>query len=223
MAEFSPTSVSLKFDQGSNSWERQYAVLRRLVGKWVYSAHLPLWAGEEEEVISDIVQESLCRTIARMRKAEQQEATPVSSPDFLSRTIAHNLFIDFIRKDKRIVPLSQMTHSSGEETFEFELADNAEDVNEHVFQESVFNALAPEIVSFPKKQKKALLVDIANHTNFDDDRTGLRQALSKVGVRLEDYLGWQPENNIDRTRFASLLSISYRRVAHLNCMKPYMK
>ncbi|MGI9057024.1 MAG: RNA polymerase sigma factor [Ktedonobacteraceae bacterium] len=206
----------------SNSWENQARVLRRLVRGWVYSTHIPLWAGEEEEVISDIVQEALCRTLERMRKAERQEATPVNSPDFLSRTIARNLFIDFIRKDKRIVPLSQMTHSSGEETFEFELADNAEDVNEQVFQQSIFNALAPEIANFPKKQKFALLVDIAKHTNFTTNEDMLRKSFLKVGVRLEDYLGWQPENTIERSRFASLLSISYKRVAHLNCMKPYM-
>lgn len=224
MAECSHSShVSTKFDLCSNSWERQYAVLRRLVRKWVYSAHLPLWSGEEEEVISDIVQESLCRTIARMRKAEQQEATPVNSPDFLSRAIARNLFIDIIRKDKRIVPLSQMAHSSGEETFEFELADNAEDVNEHVFHEAIFNELAPEIDNFPNKQKFALLVDLANHTNFATNEAILRKSFLKVGVRLEDYLGWQPENSIDRTRFASLLSISYKRVAHLNSMKAYLK
>jgi DNA-directed RNA polymerase specialized sigma24 family protein len=207
----------------SNSWENQARVLRRLVRGWVYSTQIPLWSGEEEEVISDIVQEALCRTLERMRKAERQEAIPVNSPDFLSRTIAHNLFIDFIRKDKRMVPLSQMTHSSGEETFEFELADNAEDVNEQVFQESIFDALAPEIANFPKKQKFAMLVDIANHTNFASNEAMLRKSFLKVGVRLEDYLGWQPENNIDRSRFASLLSISYKRVAHLNCMKAYLK
>ncbi len=227
MAECSYSShVSTKCALCSNSWERQYTVLRRLVGKWVYSAHLPLWAGEEEDVISDFVQEALCRTLERMRKAERQEATPVNSPDFLSRAIARNLFIDSIRKNNRIIPLSQMTYSSGADTFEFELADYAEDVAEDVteqmFQEAVLNELTPEIANFPKKQKFALLVDIAKHTNFTTNEDMLRKSFLKVGVRLEDYLGWQPENTIDRSRFASLLSISYRRVAHLNCMKPYM-
>lgn len=212
-----------KCDQRSNSWERQEQILRRLVRGWVYPANITRWLGEKEEVVSDIVQETLCKTLECLRKAERHEAAPVDSPDSLSRTIAYNLFIDFIRKDKRITPLSQMTHSSGDEAFEFELADSSEDAQERVFQEALFHELAAEIVNFPKKQKFVLLVDLANRTDFASDEAILRQAFLKVGVRLEDYLGLQPESTIDRSRFASLLSISYKRVAHLNSMKPYIK
>jgi len=179
--------------------------------------------GAKEDVVSDIVQEAICRTLERLRKAERQEAAPVNYPDCLSKTIAYHLFVDFMRKDTRLIPLSQMTRSSDDEVYEFELADSSEEMSEKVFQESLFNELATEIINFPNKQKFALLVDLANHTNFSTNEAMVRKAFLKVGVRLEDYLGWQPENSIDRSRFASLLSISYKRVAHLNCMKAYLK
>lgn len=224
MIEHSPSHGSLKCDQCSNSWEHQVHVLKPLVRRWVYSTSIPLWSGEKENVVADIVQEAICRTLERLCKAERQEATPVNFPDSLSRTIARNLFIDFIRKDTRMMPLSQMTHSAEDDVFEFELVDSSEEVSERVFQESLFNELAAEIIKFPNKQKIALLIDVANHTNFVTSETMLRQAFLKLGVRLEDYVGLQPpKNSIERSRFTSLLCISYKRVTQLNCVKPYLK
>ncbi len=223
MTESLPSHVSTKCDIRSNSWENQARVLRCLVRGWVYSTHVPLWLGAKEDVVSDIVQEAICRTLERLRKAERQEAAPVNYPDCLSRTIAYHLFIDFMRKDTRLIPLSQLTRSSDDEVYEFELADSSEEMSERVFQESLFNELATEIVNFPNKQKFALLVDLANHTNFASNEAMLRKAFLKVGIRLEDYLGLQPENGIERSRFASLLSISYKRVIQLNCIEPYTK
>jgi DNA-directed RNA polymerase specialized sigma24 family protein len=205
----------------SNSWEKQYFVLQKLVKRWVYSSHVLSWNGQREDVVADIVQETVYRALERIDKAERQEASPIKSVDALCRTIARNLFIDFIRKDNRIVHLTQLDRTVGEDVIEFELADVAEDIDEEVFKESVFNKLAPEVMNFPKKQRRALLVDIANHVHFDKRMSPLQKAFFKVGVRLEDYWGWQPENTIDRTRFASLLSLSYKRLANLESMKKF--
>lgn len=219
----SPLNSSEKCNRESNSWEKQHVVLQRLVGTWVYGAHLLAWLGEEEEVIADITQEALCRTLERIRKADRQEAPPVNSLIALSKTIARNLFIDLVRKEKRLIPLSQLMHTFGDECFAFELADNAEDVVEGVFREALFNDVAPEIAELPKKQQWVLLVDLARHTNFIENESMLRRALSNKGVRLEDYMGWQAESSIERSRFSSLLSIAYKRIARSNCVKAYLK
>lgn len=210
----------------SAKWEKQASVLRKSVKRLVYSAHIPSWRGEEEAIIADIVQEAICRVLERVRKAERQEALPVNFPEALSSTVAYNLFIDRVRKDKCVTPLSQLLRSSHNDTFEIELADcPEEDIHESMFQESLFNELAPEIADFPKKQRRALLVDLANHTDFNGDETILQKAFLKVGIRLEEYLGLQPEpeNRIERSRFASLLSISYKRIARSNRLDPYIR
>ncbi len=216
-----PFSYSSQWNAQSNSWEKQADVLRKLVKGWVYSASIPAWRGEEEEVINDLAQEAICRLLERMRKAERQEAKPVNSPNFLSLVIVRHLFIDRVRKEKRLTPLSQLTYASGDEVFAIELADSSEEVQERVMQESLFNDLAAEIAKLPRRQKWALLVDIANRTQHDGNDTLLKQALLKAGIRLENYL-IPPLEGKERSQFASLLCLGYKRISNFNIMKHYV-
>jgi DNA-directed RNA polymerase specialized sigma24 family protein len=212
---------SSRWNAQSNAWEKQVSVLRKLVKGWVYSASIPAWRGEEEEVVNELVQEAICRLLERMRKAERQEAEPVNSPDFLSRVIVRHLFIDRVRKEKRLTPLSQLTYASGDDVFAIELADSSEEVQERVMQEALFNELAAEIAKLPRRQKWALLVDIANRTQYDGNDTLLKQALLKAGIHLESYLKVQMVGK-ERSQFASLLCLSYKKIASLNSMKRYI-
>jgi hypothetical protein len=199
-----------------------YPLLRQPVTGWVYAAHLPAWHGQENDIIDEIIQEAVSRTFVRTYKAEKQEAAPVHSITAFAKTTAHHYFIDLLRRDGHYMLLSQLTSPSGEEMFEPELPDIAHEVHEKVFCQSLFDRLAPEILSFPGKQKKVLLTDLANHTQFSFFTTPLQEAFLKFDVHLEDYQRDKPDDALERSRFASLLSLSYRRVSTLESMKAYI-
>jgi hypothetical protein len=202
-------------------WNNLYCLLRCPVTGWVYTAHLPAWYRQEDDIIDEIVQEAVKRTFERLCKAEKHEATPVGSITAFAKTTAHNYFIDLVRKDGRYMLLSQLTYPSGEEKVEPELPDIADAVDEEVFCQSLFDQLAPEILNFPKKQKQVLLTDLANHIRFSFSATPLQRALLKSGIHLEDYQKSRPENRVERSRFTALLSLAYKRVSLLESMKAY--
>ncbi len=214
--------VALDCDlSNSDSWDGLYRLLCSQVKAWVYSAHVPSWLGQEKDITEEIVQEAVCRTFERISKAERQEAEPVKSVQSLSKKIARNYFIDLIRKDGRIVHLSQINESSTEDyVIVDELADPTDVVHEVMFQEWLFDWLAPKIIHFPKKQSDALLADLAKHTHFDGEFSPIQKALLRYGVRLQDYQRSRPDSAVERSRQASLLTLAYRRVRQLSSLKP---
>ena len=199
------------------SWEALYNLLWYLVKMWVHAAHISLWQGQEEDIVADIVNEAIARVYERLQKAERGEAEPVNSIQALSKVVARNCFIDLIRKDRRLVRLTQVSPFPDSEQ---QWADISEKVHEAVFQESLFNRLVPEIIKLPRKQKFALLIDLANHTDFSMS-TPLQQAFLAIGIQLQDYRQPLPDDPIERSRHASLLSIARKRVATLPCLQQY--
>lgn len=224
MASYFYTPVALESDaRDGTSWDDLYCFLCSQVKVWVYSAHMPSWLGQEKDVIDEIVQEAICRTFERVRKAEREGVEPIQSKKNLCKTIARHYFIDLIRKDKRIVHLTQINNAStGEYVIVDDLTDPTEEVHDEMFQMSLFDRLAPEILNFPKKQSQALLTDLAKHTHFDGPLTHFQRALSHHGVHLQDYQRSRPSCAQERSRHAALLSLSYRRVAKLASMKQYI-
>lgn len=213
------TSTSITFKQDSNfSWEALYKLLWHLVKVWVYSARISSWRGQEEEIIEDIVHETIARVYERVQKAERGEANPVNSIENLSKAVARNYLIDLIRKDHRLVRLTQDSHLPG---IEHNWIDVSEKVHEAVFRESLFKKLAPEIIKFPKKQKQALLAGLANDIDFSMS-SPLQRAFLALGIKLQDYRQPLPDNPAERNRYASLLSIARKRMANLPCVKEYM-
>ena len=214
--------VALECDpSNSDSWNDLYRLLCSQVKVWVYSAHISSWLGQEKDVIDEIVQEAVCRTFERIRKAERQEAEPVKSVQSLSKKIARHYFIDLIRKDGRIVHLSQINNDSTEEyVIVDEMADPTEAVHDEMFREWLCDWLAPEIIHFPKKQSHALLSDLAKYSHFDGELSPIQKALLRYGVRLQDYQRSRSESAVERSRHASLLTLAYRRVGQLSSLKP---
>lgn len=216
--------VALECDpSNSDSWDGLYRLLGSQVKVWVSSAHILSWLGQEKDITEDIVQESICRTFERVRRGARDEAEPVKSVQSLSKTIARHYFIDLIRKDSRIVHLSQINDSSAEDYVIVDnLADPTEEVHEDLFQESLFDRLAPEIINFPKKQLHALLSDLAKYSDFDGPLSPIQKALLRYGVCLQDYQRNRPDSTVERSRHASLLTLAYHRVANLSSMKSYV-
>src|SRR5207248_3697568 len=97
-----------------------------------------------------------------------------------------------------------------------------ESVTEHVYQESLFKLLAHEIANFPEKQRRALLIDLANRVCFDTQPTPLQRAFLEEGIQLEHYRQPLPADPLGRSRHVSLLNHAYRRVAHLACVEKYV-
>jgi DNA-directed RNA polymerase specialized sigma24 family protein len=217
----SSSQASTIVAKDSFCWDNLYRLLRQTVKGWVYTAHLPAWYRQENDIIDEIVQEAVKRTFERLYKAEKHEATPVASITAFAKRTAHNYFIDLLRKDGRYMLLSQLTYPSGEERVEPELPDIADSVDDEVFCQSLFEQLAPEILNFPKKQRQVLLADLANHTRFSVSITPLQRALLKSGIHLEDYQKSRPEERVERSRFTALLSLAYRRVSTLESIKGY--
>jgi hypothetical protein len=119
------------------------------------------------------------------------------------------------RKDQRLTrfPLDermfvcQVVMSSGSDPSE--LAIN------NLFREWLYIKLSQDIVRFPEKQRRALLVDLANLMHFDEEPTPLQQAFLNQKIRLQDFQQPLPINSVERTRHASLLSLALKRVGKL--------
>ena len=101
-------------------------------------------------------------------------------------------------------------------------AQTLEAVDENVYQELLFQLVAHEIARFPDKQRKALLIDLANRMCFDTPPTSLQKAFLEEGIQLQQYQQPLPADPQERGRHVSILSYAYRRVAHLSCVQEYI-
>jgi hypothetical protein len=202
-------------------WERYYEILWHHVKNWVYAAHISSWQGQEEDVIAEVVHEAVARTFGRLQKAERGEASPILSLEHLSKVIARNYLIDIIRKERRILHFTQFSPSLVESFNEEDWMDLSEHIHDAVFCEALFYLLASEIISFPRKQKLALLIDLADNMEFDTIPTPLQQAFLKVGVQLKDYQQECPKDRTERRKHLSLLYHAYKRISRLVTVQRY--
>lgn len=206
-----------------DSWLALYSGLQSQVRKWVYAAHLPGWRGQENEIVDDIVGETIARTYERTKLAEEGKAAPIISILHFSRATARNLFVDFVRKGRRMVCFSQLDPAlQAESTGKGSRTDIEEEVTDTLFIESLFTLLAKEIILFPRRQKLALLIDLASRACFGSIATLLQQAFLRVGVQLEDYKDLRPIDRVERQKLASLSCIAYRRLTHLPSVRTYI-
>src|SRR6266516_8030672 len=132
-----------------------YRFLHPTVSRWVYFSNIPAFHGQENDLIQDIIQE----TIFRFTLYSQE--IYVFFPERMALVIAKHFFLDLTRKESR------MEHSIPE-TFPNEKHDFSEEAVNNVYQGQVFTVLAKEIASFPHGQKTALLVDLAWRTDVED-------------------------------------------------------
>jgi len=191
-------------------WVTLYILLLPLAKRWVYTAHIYSWAGQENDIAWDIVLVTIQRTYEYTLKA-QRENIPIASIQRLSITIAKNYFQDLRRKDSRLQPFNRDGCSQVENAIHDEL-NIAEVVLDKVYEEWLFQEIAKEIASYPPKMRKAMLIDIAMRMDFDIQPTPLQAALLVVGIQLQDYAGLLPQDPIMRSRHASLVSLGYKKL-----------
>lgn len=213
MSTKSNNNTLCKYDLDSEKmWRDLISLLRTRAHYFVYSAHVVYWHGIEEDIVEDIVQETARRVIVRIRQAEHGEKFPIYSLQHMIVVIARNYCIDLRRRDRKLqrVPSNDFTESfstTGDYESPLEIA------TEHVYQEELFFLLVHEIVRFPPKQRKALLIDLANRMRFDTELTPLQRAFLAQGIDLRLYRQPLPQDQKERARQVALTSLAYKRVA----------
>src|SRR5256714_10144038 len=198
------------------SWQKLYPLLRPLVKHWVYSSGVSSWKGQEDDVVDDIVQEAITRLFQYSQRAERGEVVPIDTIEHMIKVVALNYCRDLKRRERRLLRPSIDERSYGEPVDNTNTVDPAEIAIDEAFQEWLFERLSQEIVNFPKKQRKALLIDLANRMHFAVQPSLLQRAFSRRGVKLQDFRHLAPENRLERSRYAASLSLAYKRVANLN-------
>ena len=206
-----------------SSWSELHSRLTFQVRGWVYNSHIPCWLGQKDEIADDIVSESLRHLIERLIEANAGTADPIASLYPFARQIAHNCFIDQVRKDKRKVRFSQIAAEYEEEAvIGLVLADMEDAPLNTVYFEHLFKLMAREVVAFPHKQKEAILRDHARRVMFMTNPTPLLRAYQSVGIRLMDYRDYAATNEVEKRRHSSLLHCAYRRLGRCPLIQHYI-
>jgi RNA polymerase sigma factor (sigma-70 family) len=200
------------------TWSACYPGLQAFARRLVYSLHIPVWYGQEDDIAADIVQETARRILERALKTQRGEASPLRSFESMIVVIARNYCKDLVRRDRRLQRFE--LDPQGQESskmLEKHQVDLAEVATERAHDEALFEAVAQEVAKFPPKQRNALLTDLANHMFFDTQSTPLQQAFSNVGIQLQEYQ--QPLNGQVKmsNKQSALLYHAYRRVRHVMC------
>ena len=218
-ADANPCETQRQSQESELVWSELYPQLRSLAKHLVYSFHVPVWRGQEEDFTDDIVQETIRRAIERIQRSERGESAPIYALKPMLFVILSNYCKDLRRHDLRLI------HIWPNEGINESLLPNTmldEDAANEVYDEMLFSLLAQEIARFPKKQQQALLIDLAKRTHCDEELTPLQEAFLAVGIDLREYQQLLPESEGERYRHSSLLCHAYKRVANLPSVQEYV-
>lgn len=195
-------------------WSQLYSALRPTISSWVYHSGVSSWRGQENDLIDDILQETVVRTFVSQEQAEGSGA-PIHNVTGFGSTVAYRLFVDLRRRDLRLTRPSEDTNIEVLFAAADEQADPAEIAIERLSRISLLETILPFIADFPTKQRVALFVDMAKRSNFLDEDSPLLVALAQIHIKLQDYLQLLPKSRQEATQMASLLSIAYKRLRRI--------
>jgi RNA polymerase sigma factor (sigma-70 family) len=205
-------------------WQEWYPRFQTSVRCMLRTYFVPYWYGQEEEMVEDIIQETIRRTLERAERVARNEVQPVRQLEPMMLTIARNYCIDLGRREYRLTHFPTGEIANLYQLSEYrDVADLAERATEAVYQENLFSLLAQEVSKFPRKQQQVLLSDLARRMAFEEHLTPLQQAFLNVGIQMQDYLKFLPTNEGEYKRYAALLHHAYKRVAHLSILQSYLK
>src|SRR5207244_83452 len=141
----------------------------------------------EEDLVEDIIQETIVRVLKVIRRAENGECPQIASPKALSIVIARHYYEDLRRRDKRLLRSSTNEYWLEVNGDRQGYVDPSELALNNVFLEWLYVKFSLEAVKFSQKQRIALLIDLANHMDFGLVSTPLQNAFLEVGIQLQDY------------------------------------
>jgi DNA-directed RNA polymerase specialized sigma24 family protein len=214
--------ISSEHQVSSNAnWQTLYRQITLIVTPWVRCANLPTWKAQREDIIDEIVQETMMKVWKRICKGESGELSPVHSVEGLCVRVAHNVFIDMVRRDRRLVPMSSKSGDDAPYDIHDEGKNYAEIAVDNVYTAGLFRQVAVAIQAFPSKLRAALISDLVNRMSFGDEATPLQQALRGAGIDLEQYRVQRSSDPVARSRQTSLASLGYKKVGTLACIQGY--
>lgn len=189
-------------------WDHLYQALKTTVKYWVSTHKPPSWVGQEDDVVEDIIQETILRAWNYQRKVEHGQVPPVKSLLRYCKTIALNYSKDLWRRDCRLVPSRDTYH-----VLIITMTEDPQEIAvERAWLQEVFLYVAHAIRKFPAKQQKALLTDLASRMDFCESSTPLQRAFLQVGIQLEDYQRPPSRDAGERNRYFSCLSTAYKKL-----------
>jgi DNA-directed RNA polymerase specialized sigma24 family protein len=188
-------------------WSQLYSALRPTISSWVYHSGVSSWRGQENDLIEDILQETIVRTFV-----SQDSGASINNVTGFGSTVAYRLFVDLRRRDLRLTRPSENAHPEILFAAADEQVDPADIAIERLSRISLLETVLSFIKDFPTKQREALFVDMAKRSNFLDEDSPLLVALAQVHIKLQDYLQLHPKSRQEATQMASLLSIAYKRL-----------
>jgi DNA-directed RNA polymerase specialized sigma24 family protein len=201
------------------NWHTLYRQITIIVTRWVRSANLPTWKAQRDDIIDEIVQETVMKVLKRIRRGESGELSPVYSVEGLSVRVAYTVFIDMVRHDRRLVPLA----SECWDDVSHDVPDDGEDYSDialdNVFNANLFGQVALAIKAFPPKLRSALVIDLVSRMSFEGEATPLQQAMHCAGIDLEQYRNRRSSDPVVRSRHASLASLGYKKISTLACIQ----
>ena len=208
-ATISISSSNEQMPTTSEEWHVLDAVLRSYIRKYVYQSHLVHWQGGETELIDDVLQETFIRAINYTRKVYPS----VSSFEAFCKTIAKHYLLDLHRKDKRSVLSIDNEWAFNASEGYFMSSDPTEAVEEEEEVYTLMLKFAQAIKNFPEKQRTAILIDLANLTDFDEKRPSpLERAMWVVGISLREYYCELPHDPVLRSRHTALVCLAYQKL-----------
>ncbi len=203
-------------------WKDLYQKLRPYVRRFVYSHRFSLIKGQENDVVEDLLQEAVIHVFKYAKRAAEGHVAPIDSIERFGYTIALNVCRDWWRKERHVLLCQSLDDGMPEEVLNQTWTLNPEEVALNlVYQEWIFTNAARDIARFPQKTRRALLIELAGRTFFDDEPTPLQEAFLQQGIRLQDYQVLLPADPIQLSRHRSLVSLAYKRLKELTCVKQY--
>jgi RNA polymerase sigma factor (sigma-70 family) len=199
------------------NWGENYPQLYKMARRIVGQMRARNWLGQEEDIAWDVVQETMRKLLKRVREAENGEKEPVESLEAMFAVTAKRCAIDMLRREKHVLRETVCTAPG----FVDHGANFSEEATENAYHEHIFRDMAHAIASFPPKQRRALLSDLAERMAFGKKPTTLQEAFRAEGIRLEEYRRSGPLSELERARNAALLHQAYRRLQSLGEIKKY--
>lgn len=200
------------YEADEGTWEKLYQVTKGRVRKLLFRMDIPTsWKGQEADIVEDVVQEAIVRTLNYLKQATCQRKQIPQSLTAFALVIAKNYLRDLRRREYRLC----LIHNDEVHPKEFdqEQVPALDQAIDNIETEYLFSQAAATVAQFPDKQRRAMLMDLANSMHFGKKQTTLQQAFSTVGIQLQDYQRTPSADPAERSRQAALRSLAYKRVA----------
>jgi len=193
-------------------WEKLYHVTKGRVRKLVFRIDMPTsWKGQEADIVDDIVQETMVRILKYLRQAAREKKQMPQSLTAFALVIAKNFLLDLRRRELRLCLMHD--EEVNPKSFGQEQVSALDQAIDNVETERLFFQVATTVAQFPDKQRRAVLVDLANSMHFGKKQTTLQRAFSTIGIQLQDYQRILSADPVERSRQAALRSLGYKRIA----------